>query len=124
MPKNEYMCDCNIVHQEHVIKAKENIPSDELINKVSNFHKLIGDQTRCKMLFALLNGELCVCDLANVLSMSKSSISHQLAKMKEYGLVKSRKAGKEVYYTLEDNHVSEIFKVSLVHMIHKREGEK
>ena len=66
---------------------------------------------------------MCVCDLCNVLSMSKSSVSHQLAKMKESGVVKSRREGKEVYYSLDDDHVSEIFATTLDHINHKK-GEK
>jgi DNA-binding transcriptional ArsR family regulator len=81
----------------------------------------MGDTTRCKLLFALLQNEMCVCDLANVLSMTKSSISHQLSNMKEVGLVKCRKEGKTVYYSLDDCHISEIFEVGLKHINHKNE---
>ncbi|MGM9632639.1 MAG: ArsR/SmtB family transcription factor [Eubacteriales bacterium] len=123
MPKNEYICDCNIVHAEHVDAALKNLPPDGLISDVAGFYKIIGDGTRCKLLFALSAGEMCVCDLANVLSMSKSSISHQLSKLRSCGVVKCRREGKEVYYSLDDAHVSEIFKVSLEHINH-RHGEK
>ncbi len=124
MPKNEYICDCNTVHAEHVSAARESLPSDELIDNVATLYKIIGDGTRCKLLFALMSGELCVCDLANVLSMSKSSISHQLSKLRAHGVVKCRRDGKEVYYSLDDAHVSEIIKISLEHISHKKEGNK
>lgn len=119
MPKNEYICDCNIVHQESVEKARSSIPSDEKLSRVASFHKIIGDATRCKILFALQGGEMCVCDLANVLSMTKSSISHQLAKLREFGAVKCRKEGKEVYYSLDDDHVSAVLVLTLTHVEHK-----
>lgn len=120
MPKNEYICDCNIVHEDAVMKARAFMPDDEKLTRVAQFHKIIGDCTRCKILFALEGGELCVCDLANVLSMSKSSISHQLSKLRDFGVVKCRKEGKEVYYSLDDDHVFEILNVTLAHIKHIR----
>lgn len=118
MPKNEYICDCNIVHAESVERAKSCLPSESQLNRVAQFHKIIGDGTRCKILFALQGGELCVCDLANVLSMSKSSISHQLSKLRECGVVKCKKVGKEVYYSLDDEHVSSLLSLTLTHISH------
>lgn len=119
MPKNEYICDCNIVHHESVEKARLEMPSEEKLTRVAMFHKIIGDGTRCKILFALSSGEMCVCDLANVLSMSKSSVSHQLSKLREFGVVKCRKEGKEVYYSLDDDHVSSVLALTLTHIEHK-----
>ena len=121
MPKNEYCCDCNIVHHELVHKAMENMPNEYIINKVSEFYKIVGDGTRLKLICALFDSEMCVCDLANVLSMSKSSISHQLSKMKECGVVKARRDGKEVYYSLDDEHVIEILQTTITHIQHKKE---
>lgn len=124
MSKNEYICDCNIVHKDHVARAIKTIPTNEIIYEVALFHKVIGDPTRCKILFALESGEMCVCDLANVLSMSKSSVSHQLAKMRGYNILKSRKEGKEVFYSLDDEHVNKIFEISLEHINHKHGGNQ
>ena len=121
MPKNEYMCDCNMVHKEMVQDTLSKMPENETLNNLADLFKIMGDTTRCKLLFALLQNEMCVCDLANVLSMTKSSISHQLSKMKEVGLVKCRKEGKTVYYSLDDCHISEIFEVGLKHINHKNE---
>ena len=118
MPRNEYICDCNIVHAEAVERARGGMPSEEKLSRVAYFHKIIGDSTRCKILFALQGGEMCVCDLANVLSMSKSSISHQLSKLRECGVVKCRKEGKEVYYSLDDEHVSSLLLLTLTHISH------
>ena len=120
MPKNEYICDCNVVHKEAVDEALLRMPTDNVIEEVSNFFRIMGDPTRSRIICALLSGEMCVCDLANVLSMSKSSISHQLAKMRESGVVKCRREGKEVYYSLDDDHVSEIFETTITHINHRR----
>lgn len=120
MPKNEYICDCNVVHRDAVDAALSKMPSDSVIQEISSFFRIIGDPTRSKIISALLESEMCVCDLANVLSMSKSSISHQLAKMRESGVVKCRREGKEVYYSLDDEHVSEIFETTIIHIKHRR----
>ncbi len=120
MSKNEYICDCNMVHEEMVNDTLSKMPNTETLHNLADFFKIMGDSTRCKLLFALLQNEMCVCDLANVLSMTKSSISHQLSKMKEVGLVKSRKSGKTVYYSLDDDHIAEIFEVGLEHIEHKQ----
>lgn len=119
MPKNEYICDCNIVHAEAVDRANASMPDDDALFLVAKLHKIIGDNTRCKILFALVSGEMCVCDLANVLSMSKSSVSHQLSKLRECRVVKCRKIGKEVYYSLDDEHVSLLLSLTLTHIEHK-----
>lgn len=123
MPKNEYSCDCNIVHHELVEHALSQMPDDKTITRLSEFYKIMGDATRCRLICALQDSEMCVCDLANVLSMSKSSISHQLSKMRACGVVKCRREGKEVYYSLDDEHILEIFGTTLTHIKHKS-GEK
>lgn len=95
--------------------------SDKVINEVASFFKIVGDPTRTKILSILDKNELCVCDIANLLNMTKSSISHQLKTLKEASIVKSKKDGKEVYYTLDDEHVSEVFEVALYHIGHEKE---
>lgn len=124
MSKNEYICDCCAIHKEVVDEVVKTMPEKNIIEKLSAFYKLLGDNTRCKILYSLDKKEMCVCDLANVLSMSKSSVSHQLSTLRESGVVKSRKEGKEVYYTLDDEHVSRLFEVGLEHIYHKIGEEK
>lgn len=119
MPKNEFICDCHPIDVELVAKTKEAMPKNELIKNIAHFFSVVGDMTRCKILFALKESPMCVCDLANVLSMTKSSISHQLNKLKTAGFVKCEKMGKQVFYSLDDDHVCEIFDVSLKHLEHK-----
>lgn len=121
MSKNEYNCDCNILHIDTVNAIRKNMLSDRTILDVSKFFKILGDKTRCKILSVLDNNELCVCDIANLLNMTKSSISHQLKLLRLTNIVKSRKVGKEVFYTLDDEHVSEVFEVALSHVGHKKE---
>ena len=120
MSKNEFICDCNMVHKEMVDDTLSKMPDITTLHTLADFFKIMGDATRCKLLFALLQNEMCVCDSANVLSMIKSSISHQLSKMKDVGLVKCRKSGKTVYYSLDDEHISEIFEVGIEHINHKQ----
>lgn len=119
----EFYCDCNIINEEIVKKTKENMPASAILNEIAFFFRILGDQTRAKILFALDNNEMCVCDIANALGMMKSTISHQLSTLKENNIVKCRKEGKEVYYSLDDNHVKEVFEVAMSHVIHRKELE-
>ncbi len=119
MPKNEFICDCNAVHQDLVDKAISQMPQQSDISRLADFYKILADPTRCKIICALMQQELCVCDIANILSMSKSSVSHQLSKMKNVGIVRCRRCGKEVYYALDDDHIGQIFSVTMEHLRHK-----
>jgi len=119
MSKNEFICDCNIIHKEIVENTKNQMIDIDILNKLSEFFKVLGDLTRVKILFALDKNEMCVCDIANVLNMSKSSISHQLGTLRKNGIVKCRKVGKEVFYTLDDEHVKEVFEVGMEHIEHQ-----
>lgn len=99
---------------------KKNIPNEYYFNDLADLFKLIGDTTRCKILFILDKYEMCVCDIANVLSMTKSAVSHQLAALRRSGIVKCRKNGKEVYYTLDDDHIVKLFEMADAHLSHGR----
>ena len=123
MAKNTASCDCDCVHSEIVEKTRKNFPKDELLGDLSDFFKVIGDGTRIKILWALDSNEMCVCDIANLLNMAKSAVSHQLRGLREANLVKFRKSGKEVFYSLSDNHVKEIFEQGLIH-IQEKKGEE
>ena len=120
MAKNEFVCDCNIIHEDVVKDTLNKMKDEDLLNKLSEFFKILGDTTRLKILYALDQNELCVCDIANVLKMSKSSISHQLATLKQSGIVKCEKRGKEVFYMLDDEHVQQVFEIGKEHINHKR----
>ena len=120
MAKNEFICDCSVIHQEIVNKTIQNMLEEDTFNKLAEFFKILGDTTRVKILFALDNNEMCVCDIANVLGMSKSSISHQLGTLRRSNIVKCRKSGKEVFYKLEDEHVKQVFEIGVQHIQHKK----
>ena len=120
LSKNEFICDCNIIHQETVDEALKQMPEQDIFNKLAEFFKILGDTTRAKILFTLDKNEMCVCDIANVLGMSKSSISHQLGTLRRSGIVKCRKQGKEVYYMLADEHVKQVFEIGIEHIEHRK----
>ncbi len=116
---NKFFCDCNVIHQDKVDDVLKKMPNENIMNKLAELFKLIGDTTRCRILFALDQDEMCVCDLANVLNMTKSRVSHQLAVLRKNDIVKCRKDGKEVYYTLDDDHIVKLFEIGLKHINHK-----
>ncbi len=120
MSNIDFVCDCNIIHKDVVEKTIKKMPDQKTFEEIATFFKIIGDQTRAKILFALDSNEMCVCDIANVLGMSKSSISHQLSILRKNEIVKYRKSGKEVYYTLADHHVNEVFEIGMEHIEHKK----
>ena len=105
-----------VVNNNLVQKIKKNMLDEDKIIDLSELFKVFGDFTRMKIICALLQGELCVCDIANVTDMSVSAISHQLRILKQAKLVKYKKIGKIVYYSLDDEHVYEIFKKGCEHI--------
>ena len=119
--KDAEICDCNVIHEAIVNQTKEKMLDNDFINEISLFFKILGDNTRVKILFALDNNEMCVCDIANVLNMTKSSISHQLSFLKQNNIVKCNRVGKEVYYSLDDEHVKEVFEVAISHIKHRKD---
>ncbi len=112
----EETCDRTVIHAEVVSKVKEKIPSLEVLTEMAELFKILGDRTRTRILYALFESEMCVCDLAYLLGMSQSSISHQLRVLKQAKLVKNRKEGKVVYYSLADSHIIQIFDQVLQHV--------
>ncbi|MDF2802623.1 MAG: transcriptional regulator, ArsR family [Anaerocolumna sp.] len=109
-------CDCNIIHEEVVNDVRAHMPNEENLMNLADLFKIFGDSTRVKILSALFRAEMCVCDLAVLLGMTKSSISHQLRILKQAKLVKFRKDGKIVYYSLADEHVKIIFDQGMIHV--------
>lgn len=114
-------CDCTIIHEEVVEKVKENMPEEEILYDLAELFKVFGDSTRVRILCALEQSELCVCDIASVLNMTQSAISHQLRVLKQARLVKNRREGKIVYYSLDDDHVRSVFDQGLAHIEEKYE---
>lgn len=119
MAKDELFCDCDVIHADVVDKVKKKMPDEEELYNLSDFFKVLGDSTRAKIIWALDESEMCVCDIAVLLNMTKSAISHQLRSLKQANLVKYRKEGKIVFYSLADDHVKDIFEKGLDHIREK-----
>ena len=108
--------ETEIVDIEKVNKIKKVMPSDDLIFEIAEVFKVFGDTTRMKIISALLEAELCVGDIAEITNSTQSAISHQLRVLKQAKLVKFRKEGKIVFYSLDDCHISQIFSCGLEHI--------
>lgn len=117
MEKNIESCNCTVIHEDVINKAKETIPNEEILYDLAELFKVFGDSTRIKIICALFQDEMCVCDLACLLNMSQSAVSHQLRVLKAARLVKNRRDGKVVYYSLADEHVKRIFDQGFSHII-------
>jgi len=109
-------CDCHTIHETVVSDVRNHMPDEDNLIDLADLFKVFGDSTRVKILCALFRAEMCVCDIAVLLGMTKSSISHQLRVLKQAKLVTNRKDGKVVYYSLADDHVKTIFDQGLAHV--------
>lgn len=109
-------CDGVHVHEEAVQMAEGHMPPEETLRELADFFKVFGDTTRIKILCVLFQSELCVCDLAEVLQMTQSAISHQLRVLKQMKLVKNRREGKTVFYSLADDHIQTIMNQGMEHI--------
>ncbi|WP_254906470.1 ArsR/SmtB family transcription factor [Clostridium tyrobutyricum] len=111
------VCDCYEVHDKLINCVKKTMLDEDTFIKLSSLFKVLGDYTRIKIIYALFKTELCVCDIAEVLNMSQSAISHQLRILKSARLVKFRRDGKLVYYSLDDEHINQLFNAGLEHVV-------
>ena len=109
-------CDCDVIHRDVVEAVRAEMPPMEEVQDLARFFKVFGDPTRLMIVEALLKQEMCVCDIAVLLDMTKSAISHQLRVLRQERLVKFRKEGKSVYYSLADEHIGEIIETGMVHI--------
>jgi ArsR family transcriptional regulator len=113
-------CSCNLIHEERVTAALAAAPDPGILAELGRLFKIFSDPTRLRILSALSNGELCVCDLGTVLGMSQSAVSHQLAVLRAARLVRHRREGKAVFYSLDDTHVGAILRVGMEHASERR----
>lgn len=109
-------CDYMHVHEDIVRKVNETMPDEEILCDLAELFKIFGDSTRIKILYVLLESEMCVCDIAQLLNMSQSAISHQLRVLKQSQLVKYRREGKTIFYSLADEHVQTIMQQGMDHV--------
>lgn len=112
-------CDITIIHEDIVNKVKDKMPEEETLNDLADFFKVFSDSTRTKILSALFESEMCVCDIAAVLGMNQPAVSQQLRVLKQSKLVRCRKDGKIAYYSLENEHIKQIFDHGLEQMNNK-----
>lgn len=109
-------CEYRHIHSDFVEKVHENMPDTEVLYDLAELYKIFGDSTRIRILYVLFEAEMCVCDIAQVLDMTVSAISHQLRVLKGANLVKYRREGKTVFYSLADDHVRLIINQGLEHI--------
>lgn len=109
-------CSCNVIHKDVVEEVKDKLPQEEILYDLAELFKVFGDSTRIKIICSLFESEMCVCDLSALLNISQSAISHQLRVLKSARLVKFRRAGKVIYYSLDDEHIKQIFDAGLHHI--------
>ena len=109
-------CDFMCVHADTVNRITSTMPDEDQLIDLAELFKVFGDSTRIRILYALFDNEICVCDLAETLSMTQSAISHQLKILKQANLVRSRREGRSIFYTLSDDHVRTIIGCGLEHI--------
>ena len=110
-------CEAFKAHEDIISKVTEELPSDEILYDLAELFKVFGDSTRVKILYLLFESEMCVCDIAQLLKLSVSAISHQLRVLKQSRLVRFRRDGKTIYYSLADEHVRSILAEGMEHVL-------
>ncbi len=113
-------CEENIIHNDLVKLVREKLPAENDMQDLAELFKIFGDTTRIRILFVLFEAEVCVCDLAETLGMTQSAISHQLKMLKSSGLVRARRRGKSVFYSLADDHVRTIIAQGWDHIMEEK----
>ena len=118
MKKTEVEC-CEVicVHDDKIKEVLKELPPEEIIKELADFYKVFGDATRVKILCVLLRSQMCVCNLAQMLGMTQSAISHQLRVLKQMKLVRNKRDGKTVYYSLADGHIQNIISQGMEHIM-------
>ncbi|NLP14211.1 MAG: helix-turn-helix transcriptional regulator [Clostridium sp.] len=105
-----------IIHDDIIKKVQDDMPQEDNLYDLAELFKVFGDTTRIKIIWALFQSEMCVCDIAFLLNMTQSAISHQLRVLKASKLVRNRRAGKTVFYSLADDHIKKIFEMGMEHI--------
>lgn len=123
MDDRELCCQETKVHQNVVDQVRDQLPPEENLYDLAELFKMFGDSTRVKILYALLESELCVCDIARLLNVSQSAVSHQLRVLKGGKLVKFRREGKTLFYSLADDHVVGILSQGMEHILEGPENQ-
>ncbi|SHJ68846.1 ArsR/SmtB family transcription factor [Parasporobacterium paucivorans] len=109
-------CDYIHIHEETIERVSKAMPEEEILYDLAEFYKVFADSTRIKILYVLLQSEMCVCDIGRILNVSQSAVSHQLRHLKQMRLVKFRREGKTIFYSLSDSHIESIISQGLEHI--------
>ena len=109
-------CQIKVIHLDRVEQARKDAIADQELDRLALTYKVLGDPNRLKIVMALRNVEMCVCDLAAFTGLTDSAVSHQLRRLKDLALVKNRREGQIIYYSLDDEHVSKILNIGLEHI--------
>ena len=115
-PNDIEKCEFLCIHEDTVRKVREVMPEEDTLYDLAEFFKIFGDSTRIRILYALYERELCVCDIAGLLNLTQTAVSHQLRILKSNKLVKARREGKTVFYSLDDEHVHDILDMGIEHL--------
>lgn len=118
--QHDEVCEVSVIHHETINHVRRSMPDEELVLDAAELFKVFGDSTRAKIICALAVAEMCVCDIAALLSMSSSAISHQLRILKQARIVRSRRDGKIIYYSLDDEHIKQLFDAAIEHLKEER----
>lgn len=121
--KGEGLCETTCIDEQKVASVKKRLPPDHILMGLAETFRVLGDGTRAKIIHALSLEELCVCDIARLLATTKSAVSHQLRVLRNMRIVRFRKAGKIVYYSLDDSHIVNLFNEALNHVL-EHQGNK
>ncbi len=116
MSENNEICEVTRIHSDIVNELITRIPDEEVLYDIAELFKVFADSTRVRILYALIESELCVCDISALLNMSQSAISHQLRVLKQSRLVKYRRSGKTIYYSLCDDHIKTMLDMGMEHV--------
>ena len=114
--EDRYHVDCCHAHEEVVERVRRELPGEDTLYDLTELFRIFGDSTRVRILYVLFASEMCVCDIAQLLGLTQSAVSHQLRALKNVRLVKSRREGKTVFYSLADDHVKTIIDQGLEHV--------
>lgn len=110
------VCGYLFVHEDKVDKVRQLLPDDETLSRLSELFRVFGDETRIRILYVLFESEVCVCDIARLLGVTQSAVSHQLRVLKQARLIKNRREGKTVFYSLADDHVATLLRQGTEHI--------
>jgi ArsR family transcriptional regulator, lead/cadmium/zinc/bismuth-responsive transcriptional repressor len=115
-PDSPDTCDIRVIHLERVARARNEAIAEKDVDRLAQTYKIMGDPTRLKIILALRGGEMCVCDIAAFIGLSESAVSHQLRRLRDLSLVRSRRDGQVLYYSLDDAHVVDLIATGLSHI--------